>query len=144
MLGMLHLLVGFSLGGMCMLSAGLTVTLLQVLPSTCRATVGQVSGGGRTEKPMLKAGRAYHKYRVKRNSWPKVGVATGQGRKCCPAATLSGLPEGLSPIMEGGPSRASCLCAISLLHATGCIHAVLLEDPAASCCPAGVAYYMSS
>ena len=53
--------------------------LLQVLPSTCRATVGQVSGGGRTEKPMLKAGRAYHKYRVKRNSWPKVGVATGQG-----------------------------------------------------------------
>ena len=62
-----------------MFSAGLTDTLLQVLPSTCRATVGQVSGGGRTEKPMLKAGRAYHKYRVKRNSWPKVGVATGQG-----------------------------------------------------------------
>ncbi|KAF3592395.1 hypothetical protein DY000_02020814 [Brassica cretica] len=29
-----------------------------------------------TEKPMLKAGNAYHKYRVKRNSWPKVrGVA---------------------------------------------------------------------
>ena len=27
-------------------------------------------------KPLLKAGRAYHKYRVKRNSWPKVrGVA---------------------------------------------------------------------
>lgn len=45
---------------------------VQVIPSTCRATVGQVSGGGRTEKPMLKAGRAYHKYRVKRNSWPKV------------------------------------------------------------------------
>ena len=48
--------------------------LLQVIPSTCRATVGQVSGGGRTEKPMLKAGRAYHKYRVKRNSWPKVNM----------------------------------------------------------------------
>merc|ERR1712094_33969 len=28
------------------------------------------------DKPMLKAGRAYHKYRVKRNCWPKVrGVA---------------------------------------------------------------------
>jgi large subunit ribosomal protein L8e len=48
----------------------------KVVPSTCRATVGQVAGGGRTEKPMLKAGRAYHKYKAKRNSWPKVrGVA---------------------------------------------------------------------
>uniref|UniRef100_A0A2C9W6E2 Uncharacterized protein n=1 Tax=Manihot esculenta TaxID=3983 RepID=A0A2C9W6E2_MANES len=42
----------------------------------CRAMVGQVAGGGRTEKPLLKAGNAYHKYRVKRNCWPKVhGVA---------------------------------------------------------------------
>merc|ERR1712096_135496 len=42
----------------------------------CRATVGIVAGGGRLDKPMLKAGRAYHKYRVKRNCWPKVrGVA---------------------------------------------------------------------
>lgn len=50
--------------------------LKKVIPSTCRAMVGQVAGGGRTEKPMLKAGRAYHKFRVKRNSWPKVrGVA---------------------------------------------------------------------
>jgi large subunit ribosomal protein L8e len=40
--------------------------------NTCRAMVGIVAGGGRTDKPMLKAGRAYHKYRVKRNSWPKV------------------------------------------------------------------------
>jgi len=38
----------------------------------CRAMVGIVAGGGRTDKPMLKAGRAFHKYRVKRNSWPKV------------------------------------------------------------------------
>jgi hypothetical protein len=56
----------------------------QVVPSSCRATVGQVAGGGRTEKPMLKAGRAYHKYRVKRNSWPKVrsGPLTwGRGRQ---------------------------------------------------------------
>ena len=45
---------------------------VQVLPSTCRAMVGQVAGGGRTEKPLLKAGNAYHKFRVKRNSWPKV------------------------------------------------------------------------
>mmetsp|Transcript_4528 Transcript_4528/g.12679 ORF Transcript_4528/g.12679 Transcript_4528/m.12679 type:complete len:262 (-) Transcript_4528:44-829(-) len=48
----------------------------KVVPSTARATVGIVAGGGRTEKPLLKAGRAYHKYKAKRNSWPKVrGVA---------------------------------------------------------------------
>jgi large subunit ribosomal protein L8e len=44
--------------------------------SVCRAMVGIIAGGGRTDKPMLKAGRAYHKYRVKRNEWPRVrGVA---------------------------------------------------------------------
>lgn len=37
---------------------------------------GIVAGGGRIDKPILKAGRAYHKYKAKRNSWPKVrGVA---------------------------------------------------------------------
>ena len=36
--------------------------------------VGIVAGGGRIDKPMLKAGRAYHKYKVKRNSWPKVRI----------------------------------------------------------------------
>ncbi|TIC08566.1 hypothetical protein E3Q15_03924 [Wallemia mellicola] len=41
-----------------------------------RATVGIVAGGGRIDKPLLKAGRAYHKYRVKRNCWPRTrGVA---------------------------------------------------------------------
>merc|ERR1712098_270649 len=44
--------------------------------NACRGTVGIVAGGGRMDKPMLKAGRAYHEYRVKRNCWPKVrGVA---------------------------------------------------------------------
>merc|ERR1712059_127 len=48
----------------------------KVIPSANRAMVGIVAGGGRIDKPMLKAGRAYHKYKAKRNSWPKVrGVA---------------------------------------------------------------------
>jgi large subunit ribosomal protein L8e len=38
--------------------------------SACRATIGIVSGGGRTDKPLLKAGRAFHKYKAKRNEWP--------------------------------------------------------------------------
>ena len=45
---------------------------LQVIPSANRAMVGCIAGGGRIDKPILKAGRAFHKYRVKRNSWPKV------------------------------------------------------------------------
>nr|XP_016436829.1 PREDICTED: uncharacterized protein LOC107762944 [Nicotiana tabacum] len=39
----------------------------KIVPIGCRAMIGQVAGGGRTEKPMLKADNAYHKYRVKRN-----------------------------------------------------------------------------
>ena len=48
----------------------------KTVPSSARATVGIVAGGGRIDKPLLKAGRAYHKYRVKRNCWPRTrGVA---------------------------------------------------------------------
>mmetsp|Transcript_19244 Transcript_19244/g.19239 ORF Transcript_19244/g.19239 Transcript_19244/m.19239 type:complete len:259 (-) Transcript_19244:37-813(-) len=48
----------------------------KTVDSSCRAMIGIVAGGGRNEKPIMKAGRAYHKYRVKRNCWPKVrGVA---------------------------------------------------------------------
>eukprot|EP00484_Ammonia_sp_Unknown_P025402 CAMPEP_0197024028 /NCGR_PEP_ID=MMETSP1384-20130603/4683_1 /TAXON_ID=29189 /ORGANISM="Ammonia sp." /LENGTH=204 /DNA_ID=CAMNT_0042452355 /DNA_START=227 /DNA_END=841 /DNA_ORIENTATION=- len=44
----------------------------KVVRGGCRAMVGVVAGGGRPEKPLLKAGRAYHKFKVKRNCWPKV------------------------------------------------------------------------
>jgi len=48
----------------------------KVIPSANRAMIGIVAGGGRTDKPLLKAGRAYHKYKAKRNCWPVVrGVA---------------------------------------------------------------------
>jgi len=48
----------------------------KVVNSSCRACIGIVAGGGRLDKPLLKAGNSYHKFRVKRNCWPKVrGVA---------------------------------------------------------------------
>merc|ERR1712029_12374 len=48
----------------------------KVVKSSVRGMVGIVAGGGRTEKPLLKASRAKHKFAVKRNSWPKTrGVA---------------------------------------------------------------------
>jgi len=48
----------------------------KVVSSSCRAMIGLVSGGGRIDKPILKAGVAFWKYKAKRNSWPRVrGVA---------------------------------------------------------------------
>ncbi|PSS10674.1 hypothetical protein M430DRAFT_145726 [Amorphotheca resinae ATCC 22711] len=48
----------------------------KVVSSGARGMIGIVAGGGRTDKPLLKASRAKHKFAVKRNSWPKTrGVA---------------------------------------------------------------------
>jgi large subunit ribosomal protein L2 len=42
----------------------------------CRATIGVVAGGGRTEKPFVKAGNKHHKMRARGTKWPRVrGVA---------------------------------------------------------------------
>ncbi|NPA04504.1 MAG: 50S ribosomal protein L2 [Crenarchaeota archaeon] len=49
---------------------------IRELPNTCRATIGVVAGGGRLEKPLLKAGAAYYKWSAKAKKWPRVrGVA---------------------------------------------------------------------
>ncbi|MBX0294883.1 MULTISPECIES: 50S ribosomal protein L2 [Haloarcula] len=46
------------------------------LDPQCRATVGVVAGGGRTDKPMVKAGNKYHKMKARGTKWPNVrGVA---------------------------------------------------------------------
>ncbi len=38
----------------------------------CRATIGQVAGGGRVDKPLLKAGIAYFKHKARNHLYPKV------------------------------------------------------------------------
>ncbi|ADL19678.1 50S ribosomal protein L2P [Acidilobus saccharovorans 345-15] len=46
------------------------------ISGNCRATIGVPAGAGRIEKPLLKAGNSYYKYRVKGTKWPTVrGVA---------------------------------------------------------------------
>jgi len=46
------------------------------LSPDCRATIGVVAGGGRTEKPFVKAGNKYHKMKSRGTKWPNVrGVA---------------------------------------------------------------------
>lgn len=49
---------------------------LKQIPSSSRATIGVPAGGGRIEKPLLKAGASYYKWSVKARKWPRVrGVA---------------------------------------------------------------------
>ena len=38
----------------------------------CKAAIGIIAGGGRTEKPFLKAGTMYHKMRAKNKLYPSV------------------------------------------------------------------------
>ncbi len=38
---------------------------------TCRATIGIVCGGGRTEKPFVKAGNKYYLMRARGRKWPR-------------------------------------------------------------------------
>ncbi len=46
------------------------------LNPACRATVGVVAGGGRTEKPFVKAGKKFHRMKVRATKWPRSrGVA---------------------------------------------------------------------
>jgi len=46
------------------------------LDPQCRATIGVVAGGGRTEKPFVKAGKKHHKLRARGTKYPRVrGVA---------------------------------------------------------------------
>ncbi|MEM4735996.1 MAG: 50S ribosomal protein L2 [Candidatus Thorarchaeota archaeon] len=75
-------------GGKFVRSSGLYATIVSVdktravvkLPSgahkefspRCRATIGVVAGGGRPEKPFLKAGKVYHHTKMKARKWPVV------------------------------------------------------------------------
>jgi len=46
------------------------------LSPDCRATIGVVAGGGRTDKPFVKAGNKHHKMKSRGTKWPRVrGVA---------------------------------------------------------------------
>ncbi|RLI95105.1 MAG: 50S ribosomal protein L2, partial [Candidatus Altiarchaeales archaeon] len=40
--------------------------------SNARATVGKIAGGGRKDKPMARAGQAFHKHRAKNKLYPRV------------------------------------------------------------------------
>ncbi len=64
----------------------------------CRAMIGKVAGGGRKEKPLLKAGRVYYIRRKKGKRWPIVAACAmnavdhpfgGKGRRLSKPKTVS-------------------------------------------------------
>ncbi len=77
----------------------------KMLSANCRATIGMPAGAGRVEKPLIKAGNAYYKWKVKARKWPRVrGVAMiaanhpfGGGRhkrRSKPSTVSRGAPPG--------------------------------------------------
>lgn len=57
-------------------SVQLSSGILKWLHPDCRAVIGVVAGGGRIEKPFLKAGKKYYKMKVRATRYPRVrGVA---------------------------------------------------------------------
>ena len=97
----------------------------KTIPSTCRAVIGLVAGGGRMDKPVLKAGNNFHKYKVKRNSWPKVrgcamnpvehphgggnhqhvGHPTTVSRASCPGAKVGLIAARRTGLLKGGKGK---------------------------------------
>ncbi len=72
---------------------------MKTFNSNSRATIGIVGGGGRKERPLLKAGKKHHTLRAKRRNWPMVRAVAmnvvnhpyGGGSKQC-----AGKPDSVS------------------------------------------------
>jgi len=74
---------------------------IKEIDSNARATIGIVAGGGRIEKPLLKAGKAYHMSRSKAWKYPTV-----RGKAMSPYAHPAGggsHPKGLTPASRTAP-----------------------------------------
>lgn len=83
-------------------------TLLQLpsrkvkeVSSQCRATIGIVAGGGRVEKPLLKAGKKHHLSKAKSFKYPTVR-GKAMGAYAHPAGG-GHHPKGLTPVGRTAP-----------------------------------------
>ncbi|MCS7364952.1 MAG: 50S ribosomal protein L2 [archaeon GB-1867-035] len=74
---------------------------LKSIDPKCRATIGIVAGGGRTEKPFVKAGTKYYKVKAKAWKWPVV-----RGKAMVAASHPHGggqHPKGSPPVSRHAP-----------------------------------------
>jgi large subunit ribosomal protein L2 len=84
-------------GVLCMFPSG----AIKAFDSMCRATVGIVASGGIVEKPMLKAGTSYHKWRARSRHYP-----TNRGKSMSPYAHPHGggsHQRGSTPVSRNAP-----------------------------------------
>jgi large subunit ribosomal protein L2 len=89
--------------------------------SRARATVGIVAGGGRIEKPMLKAGKKYHRSRAKAWKYPTV-----RGKAMSPYAHPHGggsHPTGGTPVPKTAPPGQKVGFFGSRCTGRGCVRA---------------------
>ena len=77
---------------------------MKTLHANCRATIGIVAGGGRIEKPFVKAGTKYHLVKVKCWKWP---VVRGKAMNACSHPHGGGAhPKGSTPVSRNAPPGA--------------------------------------
>lgn len=89
--------------------------------SRARATVGIVAGGGRIEKPILKAGKKYHRSRAKAWKYPTV-----RGKAMSPYAHPHGggaHPTGSTPVPKTAPPGQKVGFFGSRCTGRGCVRA---------------------
>merc|ERR1712039_531194 len=84
----------------------------KTIPSTCRGIVGIVAGGGRMDKPVLKAGNNFHKYRMNPVEHPHgggnhqhVGHPTTVARDSCAGKKVGLIAARRTGILRGGGKK---------------------------------------
>ena len=80
----------------------------KTISSDCRAMVGIIAGGGRIEKPVMKAGNSHHKYKAKREHPPRRGAACA-GFRCGDGTRGSALRACTRPTAPSHPLRPPAL-----------------------------------
>jgi len=75
---------------------------LKSIDSRCRATIGIVAGGGRRDKPLLKAGKKWHILKSKAKYWPIVGKVK-MSPKAHPHGGGSGTPGKPTSVSRHAP-----------------------------------------
>jgi|GEM_PF-59445 len=97
----------------------------------CRAQIGIVAGTGKDELPLVKAGNAYHKWRVKAHKWPRTRGVAMKGRES--HYTLVGAPVPSVPVttpLEAGEIRALASQRVfhDMPHLVGKLELLLLGE----------------
>jgi large subunit ribosomal protein L8e len=86
----------------------------KTISNRCRAMVGIIAGGGRIDKPLLKAGNSFHKYKVGGDSQRSAAAGCWAGRCARRHACCFRVARGLSvlPVCLDADCSAGRLCVL--------------------------------